>query len=172
MSFHQDEVELFDLSDPRAVRNWQNIDDTVMGGHSRSSAKAEDGALIFSGNLSLEGGGGFCSIRSAGPELNLSHREGIAVHIMTDDRAYILSLRNEPGRDVVVYQHPLPTHPQQWVTVHALFADFEPTWHGEIIEDAPPLNLSRLQSVGFVISDGREGPFRLQVASIQAFGAA
>ena len=48
------------------------------------------------------------------------------------------------------------------------FKDFVPTFRGRILTDVPPLNPTKATSVGLLISDQQEGPFKLEVAWIKA----
>ncbi len=46
------------------LRQWQRLDDVIMGGQSSSTLEiSNDGAAVFSGTLVLEGGG-FCGART------------------------------------------------------------------------------------------------------------
>ncbi|MGI5818707.1 MAG: CIA30 family protein [Armatimonadota bacterium] len=162
---------IFDFNDPDSDGNWRVINDTVMGGRSTSTVERADAVLVFEGRLSLENEGGFCSVRSNTQGWDLSEFEGLAVSIRTGDRSFVLTARDEPGSDTVGYQHPLPVTGDQWQTVHALFADFEATYHGRVLEDDPGLDIARVRSIGFIIADDREGPFRLEVAWIAAFNS-
>jgi hypothetical protein len=44
-----------------------------------------------------------------------------------------------------------------------------PTLRGHIVYDAPPLDLSAVSSVGLMVSDRQTGPFRLEIARIEAY---
>lgn len=169
MSERADGVILFDFEQDSGGGDWTTVDDTVMGGRSASTLEVADGALIFSGELSLENQGGFCSARSKTQGWDLSDFEGLAVTIRTGDRAFTLTARDETGRDAVGHHHPLPVTGDEWQTVHALFADFEASYHGRVLEDHPGLDTSRVRSVGFLISEQQEGDFKLEVAWIAAF---
>ena len=171
MTSEGDTLTLFDFGEGADAQNWRTIDDTVMGGRSTSSVKIEDGVLVFSGELSLENQGGFCSGRSNTRGWDLSDFAGLVVSIRTGDRSFTLTARDRPGGDTVGYHHPLPVTGDEWQTVHSLFADFEATYHGELLEDDPGLNTDQVRSVGFLIADGHEGPFRLEVRTIAAFDA-
>ena len=48
------------------------------------------------------------------------------------------------------------------------FKDFVQTFRGRILTGVPPLNPAKVTSVGFLISDRQEGPFKLEVAWIKA----
>ena len=55
---------LFDFSDPAAVAEWAPIDDRVMGGVSHSRLRHDPaGHAVFEGQVSLDRGGGFASVR-------------------------------------------------------------------------------------------------------------
>lgn len=166
-----DQTTLFDFGAPGEPGEWFVINDTVMGGRSSSSVEVAEGILVFSGELSLENGGGFCSARSKSPGRDLSDYAGLAVRIRTGDRSFTLTAHDREGRDIIGYHHPLPVTGDEWGTVHALFADFEAHYHGRIVEDDPGLNTAHVRSVGFLIAEQQQGPFRLEVAWIRAFGA-
>lgn len=166
-----DATVLFDFSSERSARDWRTVNDTVMGGRSESAVEINEGVLVFSGELSLENEGGFCSVRSKTEGWDLSDHTGLAVRVRTGDRSFVLTSRDERGTDTIGYHHPLPATGDKWQTVHALFADFEATYHGRVLEDNPGLDTSRVRSIGFLIGEGQEGPFRLEVAWIAAFDA-
>jgi hypothetical protein len=48
------------------------------------------------------------------------------------------------------------------------FSEFVPTFRGRTVPGAPPLDLSRVVTVGLMISDKQAGPFRLEIAWIKA----
>ena len=56
---------LFDFTTPGDVDGWRAVNDTVMGGVSSGELGWSDGMLVFTGELSLDNGGGFASMRSA-----------------------------------------------------------------------------------------------------------
>jgi monofunctional biosynthetic peptidoglycan transglycosylase len=172
MGADDQELTLFDFRQAEADPDWRTINDTVMGGRSSSQVEIGDSGLVFSGKVSLENDGGFCSARSNTGGWDLSEYAGIAVSIRTGDRSFVLTARDEPGTDTVGYHHALPVTGDEWQTVHALFADFEATYHGRVLEDDPGLNTEQVRSVGFLIGEGQEGPFRLEVAWIAAYGEA
>jgi NADH dehydrogenase [ubiquinone] 1 alpha subcomplex assembly factor 1 len=171
MNRESDGRVLFDFKQTENAGGWRTVDDTVMGGRSHSCIEIAGGVLVFSGELSLENDGGFCSVRSKLSRWDLSAYEGLSVTIRTGDRAFTLTARNEPGRDTVGHHHPLPVTGDEWQTVHALFADFEATYHGRVLEEHPGLNTTDVRSVGLLIADEHEGPFRLEIARIVAFGS-
>src|SRR6056297_3090968 len=62
-------TSLFEFAETGDVTNWEIVNDVVMGGRSSSQAElvnpdSGEGAMRFSGHLSLENNGGFASVRS------------------------------------------------------------------------------------------------------------
>jgi len=62
---------------------------------------------------------------------------------------------------------PAITMKGQWEEHRLAFSDFVPTFRGRVLTDAPPLNPTRVNSVGFLISDKQAGPFRLEIGWIK-----
>jgi hypothetical protein len=70
------------FEDPDALEDWAIVNDTVMGGVSRSSIEqTEAGNLLFKGDLSLRNNGGFVSIRNRPGQLTLQGATGIALSV-------------------------------------------------------------------------------------------
>ena len=161
---------LFDFSSPKAAASWGPIDDRVMGGISSSSFLYEDASgALFSGEVSLEHGGGFASVRSGHLDLDLSDYQGLAIFFMGDGNSYKLSLTTEPRFDSVVYRAVFKTVPGKWEELRIPFQEFVPSFRGEAVPGAPDLNPSRIVTLGLLISQRQKGSFRLKVSSIQAY---
>ena len=161
-------ITLFDFRNPEGITEWKGINDVVMGGKSTGAALSSgDGSMLFQGEVSLARGGGFASIRSAPGTYPLEGSTELVVRLRGDGRRYKLSLRTDPSYDGISYQTSFQASPE-WEDLSFPFRDFLPTWHGRVISDADPLDQGRIRAFGFLIADGREGPFRLEVASIGA----
>ena len=63
-------VPLFDFTEVESAREWQSVNDGVMGGVSEGKFKIIDKKTMeFFGTLSLENNGGFASVRTRGKRL-------------------------------------------------------------------------------------------------------
>ena len=153
-----------DFRDPREAARWSPTDDVVMGGRSSSAMLAGDGVGIFTGELSLESGGGFASVRRADQTIDLSACDAIAIRVCGDGRRYKLNLRTSDRFDGVVYQAAFATQPGTWLTAELALADFAPRFRGRPASGT--LDRARVSSVGLLVSDGQAGPFRLELSSI------
>ncbi|MCH1550077.1 MAG: CIA30 family protein [Pseudomonadales bacterium] len=154
-------------SDDGSVLQWGVVNDTVMGGRSTSQFSVNNGALHFTGKLNLNGGG-FASIRSIPQRMNLGPFEGLKVRIRGDGRSYQMRLMT--GRRSVAYRAEFETVADQWRDIILPFSDFVATWRGQRVQ-ARPLDLRSIQSVGVMIADNLNGPFALEIDSIEAVGA-
>jgi uncharacterized surface protein with fasciclin (FAS1) repeats len=163
---------LFSFDKPEAVGKWVAVNDNVMGGVSEGGFRlSEDGALVFSGTLSLENRGGFSSIRTVQEGMDLSRNEGLAIRVRGDGRRYWLTLKTDRWIMAGSYRVEFDTTPGKWIEVQAPFADFRATSFGRELDDFPPVDPSKVASIGFLIADKQPGPFSLQVAWIKAYRA-
>jgi len=116
----------------------------------------------------LENNGGFASVRSAPLRENLTGLTAFVLRVRGDGRSYKFSVRTGAGFDTPLYQLAFTTKRGEWEEHRLPFKDFVPTFRGRILTDVPPLNPAKVTSVGFLISDKQEGPFKLEVAWIKA----
>jgi monofunctional biosynthetic peptidoglycan transglycosylase len=155
---------LADFGDPGEAARWRPTDDVVMGGRSSSAMLAGDGVGIFAGEVSLENGGGFASVRRIDQAMDLSACDAIELRVRGDGRRYKLNLRTSARFDGVVYQAAFSTLPGTWLTAELALADFAPRFRGR--PAAGTLDPARVSSLGLLVSDRQAGPFRLEVSSI------
>jgi hypothetical protein len=166
------EKMIFDFSEPRAVEFWSSVNDTVMGGRSESRMEGRsDGTALFVGNVSLENRGGFASVRCDPAVYDLGDYDAIQVRVKGDGKRYRFSVRTDDKMDGVYYQVTFDTQRDTWRNVRFGFEELVPTFRGERVADAPALDPSEIRSFGFMIADGQEGPFRLDVEWMKALSA-
>jgi len=158
---------ILDFKAPDAARRWQAVNDGVMGGVSEGRFRlAPEGAMEFSGRLSLENNGGFASVRSRGTDLGLVAGDSLVVRARGDGREYLVNLTVRSGRMAFAYRAPLPTIDGEVTETTLPLADFVPTSFGRPVRGMGPVNPREVTSVGFMLSDGRPGEFRLTIEAI------
>ncbi len=162
-----DPENLIDFSESSKVR-WQVVNDGVMGGVSRSSIQPSDHRTgLFTGNLSLENNGGFASVRALlGPQ-DLSAFAGLEIRVRGDGRTYQLRLRTDGGFDGIAYRCAYETSANEWTVIRFPFTEFEPTFRGRMVPEAPPLDLKRISQVAFMLADKRAGEFVLEIEYVR-----
>lgn len=161
---------LFDFSTTAEEDEWQSTDDVVMGGVSSSALEIQPGGIaVFEGDLSLERGGGFASVRTELPRANLSAYDGLEMRIRGDGRRYRARLRAAPESASVTYHASFETEPGVWDTVRLPFESFIPRFHGRSVPDAPPLDVENLTSFGWLVADEQAGHFHLEIDWVRAY---
>lgn len=164
-----DGATLFAFTEAGDIADWGTVNDTVMGGVSSSSASWEAGAMVFSGELSLDNNGGFTSVRGPiVPELGglLADATEVVVEAVGDGKTYLLQLRTI---DDLLYVQRFTTGEGSDASYRLPLADFEPV--GRFLDPlpgAPALDPSRVGQMVIYLLDKQEGPFRLAVRRISA----
>ncbi len=161
------ERTLFDFAAPGAEREWQTVNDGVMGGRSSGRFKiTNEGTLEFSGTLSLENNGGFASVRSRLKPIGLNAGDTLVIRARGDGREYTFNLY-VPSRTVAFsYRTTFRTEKDQWVEVELPLDRFEATSFGRVVS-GQPLVPGNVQGVGVLLGDKRPGAFRLELGSIR-----
>lgn len=150
-------------------QRWQAINDGVMGGESQSAFTVQDGEGRFHGEVSLENGGGFASVRREPDafEPTLHHAHGVILSVRGDGRTYQLRLKSTRLEDASAYRVKFTPPQHQWETLHFAWSEFEAVRRGTLLTDAPPLEPQTIHQLGFLIADRTAGPFCLRVASLK-----
>lgn len=156
---------LFDAPQGNAA-SWQIVNDGVMGGLSNSSLRMEAAAAVFQGELSRRNNGGFASVRLVSSP-DLTSCDTFRLLLRGDGRRYRFTVRTADSPDGVIYQGSLETRPAEWETHLIPFSRLMATFRGRAVPDAAPMDPSRIITLGFLISDQQEGPFRLEITRIE-----
>jgi Complex I intermediate-associated protein 30 (CIA30) len=178
--------ELFDFSAPdRDLLNaWMAVNDGVMGGVSESGLQIVNGRAFFKGNVSIDRGGGFASIRTQNfnPPLDLSNYQGISLKVRGSaaSQRYKLFLRPSEQWDGISYGYSFDTNSNSFTDLRIPFSNLMPVKRAKIVDDAPPLERRQVSSIQIMLSkfeyDGglnpsfRPGEFELELCSIGAYG--
>jgi len=149
--------------------DWNVVNDGVMGGRSSGFVAVEEGSLRFTGTLVTQGGG-FTSVR-ARRDIDLTNLLGLELRVRGSGRPFEVELddglRNY-GRSVS-RRAPFTTS-TDWTLIRVPFSALTSTIFGQKV-NAAPIDLAKIRGVGIYIADGQDGPFRLEVDYIRAYGA-
>jgi hypothetical protein len=178
--------ELFDFSEPNQdlLSAWMAVNDGVMGGVSESGLQIVNGRAFFKGNVSIDRGGGFASIRTQNfnPPLDLSNYQGISLKVRGSGagQRYKLFLRPSEQWDGISYGYSFDTNANSFSDLRIPFSNLMPVKRAKIVNDAPPLERRQVSSIQIMLSkfeyDGglnpsfRPGEFELELCSIGAYG--
>jgi monofunctional biosynthetic peptidoglycan transglycosylase len=156
---------LFDFTETADPARWRAVDDPVMGGVSKSQFVATEAGAAFTGTVSLEQGGGFCSVRAPEGAYDLSGYDGLRLRLKGDGKRYWVTMYTGPGGRIS-YRAPVQPSPS-WAEGTVPFGTLTPYRRGQEVPDAPPFDPSQVRALGFLIADEQDGPFRLEVAWIR-----
>lgn len=158
---------LFDFSAPASVECFRAIDDRVMGGRSLSRLRHDPaGHAAFEGEVSLEAGGGFASVRSAPADLGWPGAGACVVEVRGDGKAYKLGLFTDDGFDSLAHQAEFVAAAGVWQGLRLPLQAFRPSFRGRGVGGRPPLDPARVRQVGWMIAGRQAGAFRLEIRSL------
>jgi monofunctional biosynthetic peptidoglycan transglycosylase len=153
--------------EPDPAAGWIAVNDAVMGGVSEGSvARADDGSVVFAGQLSFAYNGGFASARR--PVALRDGDRGLELRCRGDGRRYKLALYTDLGAGGHSYQAEFVPPAGASTAIRLAWRDFTPRFRGRPQPDAPPLRPERVRYLGLLIADRIDVPFRLVVESIDA----
>lgn len=161
------EKTLFDFTIATNGPGWQVVNDDVMGGVSASNFGVTNGVAVFRGEVSLENNGGFASVRSPPSRHDLAGCDAFLIRVRGDGRRYKFTARTDRSFDSPIYQASFPTKQGEWGELRLPMKDLNPTFRGRVLSGQPPLDPTKVTSVGFLICDKQAGPFQLEVAWIK-----
>lgn len=143
---------------------WTAQNDGVMGGVSSGKAEINDGELHFSGVLSLENNGGFAQIYSQIEVSDFSNYSAVKLRIKGDGRTYQFRMATDARfrGSQIAYRAEFKTEAGQWIEVLIPFESFVPSFRGRLLP-GPTINLTSVQRIAFLLSDGNPGTFSLKV---------
>lgn len=161
---------LEDFNDAKkAAKRWMTVNDNVMGGRSKGGPKFADGLLTFQGATNTNGGG-FSSLRTKPDPIDLSDTKGFLLRVKGDGRTYKAAIRTDAskGRWRIPFRADFPTVKDEWITVFVPFKNMTPSFRGFPLDNPPALELDKVEAMGLMIYDKKDGPFKLQVDWIKA----
>lgn len=149
--------------------SWFIVNDNVMGGRSSGGPTFVDSSMVFEGEINTDGGG-FSSVRVSLGSNALTGFNELVVRARTDGRSYKLTLEDSLGtRDRRVSQQGILDFDgsPEWQTARVSFAELTPKIFGRDVQ-SEPFRPDLATQLGVMISDGVDGPFRIEIDWIDA----
>ena len=159
---------LFDFAEADAAKEWQTVNDGVMGGVSDGKFKITDAKTMeFFGTLSLANNGGFASVRTKAKKLAFEKGDTLVAKVRGDGREYMLNLYPNKPQVAYSYRATVQTKKDEWIEVKIPLDKFEATSFGRAVQDAGPVKPEEINALGFMLSDKKAGPFKMEVEWIK-----
>lgn len=159
---------LFDFTGTDAAKEWQAVNDGVMGGASEGNFKITDKkTLEFFGTLSLENNGGFASVRTKAKKLGFEKGDTVVAKIRGDGREYTLNLYPNKPLIAFSYRATVQTKKDEWIEVKVPLDEFEATSFGRVVQHAGTVKPDEINALGFMLGDKKAGPFKMEIEWIK-----
>ncbi|QDV30299.1 Complex I intermediate-associated protein 30 (CIA30) [Planctopirus ephydatiae] len=159
---------LFDFTKADAAKDWQTVNDGVMGGVSEGNFKITDTKTMeFFGTLSLKNNGGFASVRTKAKKLGLEKGDTLVAKLKGDGREYHMNLSVPTFQIAYNYRAVFQTKKDEWIEVKLPLDKFEATSFGQVVKNAGQVKPTSVNGLGFMLSDKKAGPFKLEIESIK-----
>jgi len=159
---------LFDFTGADAVKEWQSVNDSVMGGVSEGKFKITDKKMLeFFGTLSLENNGGFASVRTNAKKLGLEKGDTLIAKVRGDGREYSFNLYLDKPLMAFSYRAAIPTKKDEWIEVKLPLDKFEATSFGRVVKDAGAVKPEEVNALGFMLADKKAGAFKMEIEWIR-----
>ena len=148
---------------------WRVQDDVVMGGQSDSQLKmTENNYAHFSGRVSLENNGGFCSIHqivSTNPYKIPNKTEAFSLLLKGDGKDYNFRVRTPNGRHSYGFSFPTKGN-GKWETISIPFDEMKAKYHGEPI-NVPNYAGENVVEMQLLIGNNKKEAFEILIESIK-----
>jgi len=149
VTINTDFVLSFDTYNEAA--DWKITNDSVMGGLSTGNAIIDNKSFIFSGKISPENSGGFTSTFTQLPILHESVN-AVTLVVKGDGKSYQLRVRTFVMGYDLAYKAHIVTSKNLVETYIFYLMDFEASFRGRTINNAPILKAKNISHVGFLLS--------------------
>lgn len=144
---------------------WHITNDGVMGGKSQGQFLVEQGKAVFNGNISLDNNGGFSSVFRT-IDSQAKGLETVTIDVQGDGLTYQLRLAVNLDGYRLSYKHEFKTVEGQRDTLTFTLADFQASFRGRHIDNAPTLKSEDIREVGFLVTNKLAGEFSLSIFSL------
>jgi NADH dehydrogenase [ubiquinone] 1 alpha subcomplex assembly factor 1 len=155
---------LFDFNKEANIRNWNVVDDGVMGGLSAGSFRInESGNGVFTGTVSLENNGGFSSLRYFFSQLETDNHSKFIIQLKGDGKNYQFRVKSQVN-EYYAYISDFKTT-GDWQTIEIPFGILSPSFRGRTL-NMPNYPGKLLGEIGFLIGNKKAESFQLEIDKI------
>ena len=145
-------------------RNWQVINDGVMGGRSRGVARLTETTLIFEGNISLENNGGFSSLKSPFTSWPLEGKKYLVIRYRNSGQPMAFTLEKSRFWFRPYYKKQLVSTSGEWIEERIPLTDFYAYRIGQNQNKRlSDKELNSIIRIGFITDGKKEGAFSFEV---------
>lgn len=165
ISFAMNSILLFDFNKESDIVNWKIVDDGVMGGLSSSTFRVDkDGNGNFSGIVSTDNNGGFCSVRYFFKPTTLKNQKTFSIRLKGDGKKYQFRVKSKVN-DYYSYVYEFQTT-SDWQTVEIPITEMYASFRGRTL-NLPNYDGSSLEEIAFLVGNKKNESFQLMIDKIE-----
>ena len=155
---------IFNFNSDNSLKNWNIVDDDVMGGVSSSNIVVnKNGMGLFSGHVSTKNNGGFIQVRSS-KEISSNNFSGIKLKVRGNPSSYYVHVRTNPLLFPWQYYSGEFSVDNNWSYVEIYFKDFKKS----NFYQSSSFSSSEINSIGFV-AFGKDFEAKLDIVKAELF---
>ncbi|MGC9403695.1 CIA30 family protein [Vibrio genomosp. F10 str. 9ZC157] len=148
---------------------WRVSNDNVMGGISKGAVVLTSEKTRFSGTISLENNGGFSAVFHKVDVIDADLTQ-LSLDIAGDGQRYQVRVianhrKGSFGEERIHYFHGFDTQENKRQTLTFNLIDFQATFRGRKIDNAPALSSEDIEEIGFLFKKNSEDDFTLDLFS-------
>lgn len=158
-------LSLFDFTVTSDLNAWQVVNDGVMGGKSIGDLRINnEGNGEFSGTISLANNGGFASIRTRFPKLDVSEKTKVVLRVKGDGKRYQLRFKTDitDRHSYIVYFNTSDS----WQTIKLAIKEMRPSFRGMMLSQ-PNYPGVFLEEISLLIGNKTPETFQLEIDYIR-----
>ncbi|MEM1340015.1 MAG: CIA30 family protein [Bacteroidota bacterium] len=154
----------FDFGSDKDGRDWEILNDGVMGGLSKGKLELDKNSIKFTGKASLDNYGGFTSVKSHFGLYDLSGSSKVKIRYRTLGQSISLSLENNMKFYRAYFKLLLVDTEGDWTVNELYIKEFKQFNLGQASnEKISNAFLSGVKRIGFITSEKKEGDFMVEI---------
>lgn len=154
----------FDFGAAKDGKEWNVVNDGVMGGLSEGEVNFTKNSMQFFGQISLENNGGFSSVKGPFRNFELAGVRQLAIRYRSSGQLVSVTLENNPRFYYPYYKLSLPSTGGEWKAVKFDIAAFEQYRLGQVVERSISDDfLASVIRIGFITGTKKAGAFEFEV---------
>lgn len=163
--FIMNSMVLFDFTEQSNIDDWTIVDDGVMGGLSQSQMALDlNGNAVFSGLVTTENNGGFCSVQYNLKTIPLQQKTFFSIRLKGDGKKYQFRVKSK-SNDYFSYIYEFQTT-NDWQNIEIPITDMYASFRGRTL-NIPNYDGASLAQLAFLISNKRNENFKLLIDKIE-----
>lgn len=163
--FIMNSIVLYDFTEQSNIDDWKIVDDGVMGGLSESQMTLDQyGNAVFSGFVTTENNGGFCSVQYNLKSILLQQKTLFSIRLKGDGKKYQFRVKSKSNNYFsYIYEFQTTT---DWQDIQIPIAEMYASFRGRTL-NIPNYDGSSLAQLAFLISNKRNENFKLLIDKIE-----